>query len=268
MLSIKRNSIWCYYLSRFISLTVINTNGNKTLKKLSDIYREVFHSFNNTQSTPPVEVTFYPYTGIHHTIRVREGQVYVRIADVCRDMSKDGQVALAHILVAKLLRRRVPKWARDVYSDQIKTPEMRERAAKSKLERGRKVVTTDKGEAYNLTQIFRDLNKRYFRGRLPKPVLTWSTRKTYRILGHHDSTHQTIVVSRSLDSLDVPKYVVEYIVFHEMLHIKHPTVHHNGRRYNHTPAFRADEEQFEHFHTAERWIERNVRRLQRNAKKK
>jgi hypothetical protein len=62
--------------------------------------------------------------------------------------------------------------------------------------------------------------------------------------------------------------MVEYIVFHEMLHIHHPTVHHNGRRYNHTPAFRRDEEQFEHFHAAESWIEQNVRKLKRRAKKK
>jgi predicted metal-dependent hydrolase len=103
---------------------------------------------------------------------------------------------------------------------------------------------------------------------VPKPTLTWSARKTYRILGHHDATHDTIVVSKSLDSPDVPRYVVEYIVFHEMLHIHHPTVHHNGRRYNHTPAFRRDEEKFAYYEEAEKWIERNVRKLKRNAKKK
>lgn len=247
---------------------MINITEKNQLQKLSQIYREAFQSFNHTRTIPVVEVSFYPYTSINHTIRVRDGEVYVRIADICRDMSKEGQIALAYILVAKLLRRRVPKWARDIYSDHIKTPEMRERAAENKLTRGRKIVTTDKGDVYNLTEIFRELNKSYFRGRIPKPVLTWSARKTYRILGHHDSTHKTIVVSRSLDSREVPKYVVQYIVFHEMLHIKHPTVHHNGRRYNHTPAFRADEEQFEHFDKAERWIERNVRKLKRNAKKK
>ncbi len=247
---------------------MINNADRNALKELSAIYHEAFESFNDHRKIPPIEVEFYPYTSINHTIRVRSGRAYVRIGDVCRDMSREGHVALAHILVAKLLRRRVPKWATEIYSRQIKTPEMRERAVRNKLERGRKVLTTDKGAVYDLAEIFRDLNKRYFRGRLPKPALTWSVRKTYRILGHHDATHQTIVVSRSLDSADVPRFVVEYIVFHEMLHVKHPTVHHNGRRYNHTPAFRADEEQFEYFEAAENWIERNVRKLKRNARKK
>ena len=145
---------------------------------------------------------------------------------------------------------------------------MREQATENKRSRGRKVISTDKGEVYDLSAIFDELNRVYFRGSLSKPVLTWSARKTYRILGHHDATHDTIVISKSLDSRDAPRYVIEYIVFHEMLHIHHPTVHHNGRRYNHTPAFRRDEENFAYFDQAETWIERNVRKLKRNAKKK
>lgn len=268
MLSIKRNSIRESILSRNISLTVINTQEPAALQTLSKIYQETFRSLNGKMNIPAVDVEFYPYVGINHTIRVRDGGVFVRIAEVCRNMPIEGQRALARILVAKLLRRRVPKDARDVYSSYIKTAEMRARVARNKRARGRKVITTHKGEFYDLSKVFDSLNRRYFDNRLAKPILTWSARKTYRILGHHDSTHKTIVVSKSLDSEDVPKFVVEYIVFHEMLHIKHPTVHHNGRRFNHTPAFRRDEEEFEHFDAAEKWIERNVTKLKRNARKK
>jgi len=51
-----------------------------------------------------------------------------------------------------------------------------------------------------------------------------------------------------------------------MLHIAHPTQHINGRRYNHTAAFKRDERKFAHYTAAERWIESNVRRLKRAAK--
>jgi hypothetical protein len=185
---------------------------------------------------------------------------------MCRDMPPDAQRGLAYILVAKLLRKRVPKEADRIYADYVTTTEMRERSNDRKRSHGRKVVTTAKGDVYDLDEIFDNLNFWYFRGGLAKPVLTWSSRKTYRILGHHDSTHNTIVVSKSLDAADVPRFVVEYIVFHEMLHIHHPTVHHNGRRYNHTPAFRRDERRFPHYRDAEDWIERSVRKLKRRAK--
>jgi hypothetical protein len=85
-----------------------------------------------------------------------------------------------------------------------------------------------KGEVYDLDEIFDNMNFWFFGGKLAKPVLTWSVKKTYRILAHHDATHDTIVVSKSLDSRRVPRYIVEYIVYHEMLHIHHPTVHHKG----------------------------------------
>ncbi len=238
------------------------------MSAIKEKYREAFHAMDKDREVPEIDVRFYPYIGINHTIRVRDGKVFVRISEVCRDMDLLGHQALAYILVAKLFRRRVPKRAREVYSSFIKTAEMREQVTENKRTRGRKVVSTDKGAVYDLSAIFDLLNRSYFRDSLQKPVLTWSARKTYRILGHHDATHDTIVVSKSLDSPDVPRYVVEYIVFHEMLHIHHPTVHHNGRRYNHTPAFRRDEEKFAYFEESEKWIENNVRKLKRNAKKK
>ena len=235
---------------------------------ISDFYEEAFRAFNGKRMMPEIDVRFYPYIGINHTIRVREGRVFVRIAEICREMPPIGHQALAFILVAKLLRKKVPQHAREIYSRFIKTQEIREKAAENKRARGRKVVSTHKGVVYDLRKIFERLNRDYFRGSIPVPVLSWSARKTYRILGHHDSTHETIIISRSLDAYDVPKYVVEYIVFHEMLHIHHPTQHRDGRRYNHTPQFRKDERKFAYFEEAERWIERNVRKLKKNAKRK
>ncbi|HLM59860.1 MAG TPA: hypothetical protein VK308_03550, partial [Pyrinomonadaceae bacterium] len=107
----------------------------------------------------------------------------------------------------------------------------------------------------------------YFQDSIEKPTLSWSARKTYRILGHHDATHKTIIISKSLDEVKVPRYVVEYVVFHEMLHIFHPTKHRDGRRYNHTPQFRRDERKFAYFEAAEKWIEQNAGRLKQRVKR-
>jgi hypothetical protein len=247
---------------------VINTTSVTPVEEIREFYKEAFERFDGTRKVPPIEVSFYPYIGLNQTIRVRDGRVFVRIADMCRDMPREPHRALAHILVAKLLRKRVPVQADRVYSEYIDSDEMRDRSHDRKRSHGRKIVTTSKGEVYDLDQIFDDLNFWYFGERLVKPVLTWSVKKTYRILAHHDATHETIVVSKSLDSRDVPRFVVEYIVFHEMLHIHHPTVHHNGRRYNHTAAFRRDEQKFKDYEAAEVWIEENVSKLKRRARKK
>lgn len=231
-------------------------------------YRQAFETYDKSRKPPEIEVSFYPYVGINHTIRVRKGVVYVRIAEICSDLPASAQRALALILVAKLYRRRVPAMAKDVYSAAISTEEYRVRAVANKRKHGRKIIGSAKGRAYDLEKIFDSMNAAYFGGTVAKPTLTWSARKTYRILGHHDATHKTIVVSRSLDSVSVPKFVVEYIVFHEMLHIHHPAKIVNGRRYHHTAVFRRDEQKFRYYEEAESWIERNVRKLKREAKKK
>jgi len=238
-----------------------------SLDRIKTVYEEAFLWFDPKRTVPPLHVSFYPYIGINHTIRIRGGEVFVRIGEICRDMPLQCHRGLAFILVGKLRGRKIPAGARDVYNAYIKSDFIRERAADQKRERGRKVVTSTKGEIYDLDVIFDKVNEQYFRFRVPKPQLTWSARKTYRILGHHDAQLNHIAISRSLDSRDVPRFVVEYVVFHEMLHIMHPTQHINGRRYNHTPAFKADEQKFLHYHAAERWIENNVRRLKRVAKR-
>jgi hypothetical protein len=174
---------------------------------------------------------------------------------------------LAYILVGKLLQKPIPAGATEVYNLYIDSDAIRERAKKDKRARGRKVVTTTKGDVYDLDEIFASMNQRYFGGYIRKPTLTWSAKKTYRILGHHDSTHDTISISRSLDSRDVPRYIVEYVLFHEMLHVAHPAKQINGRRYYHTPEFKRDERLFARYEEAEAWIERNVRKLKRAARR-
>ncbi|MBP9664279.1 MAG: M48 family metallopeptidase [Pyrinomonadaceae bacterium] len=231
-------------------------------------YKEAYRFYDPKRAVPPIHVSFYPYIGINHTIRIRSGEVFVRIGTVCSDMPLPCHRGLAYVLVGKLLRKRIPAGAREVYAAYSKSDALRERAAVNKRARGRKVVTSSKGAVYDLDEIFDAVNSHYFAGSIPRPVLTWSARKTYRILGHHDATHDHVAISRSLDSASVPQYIVEYVVFHEMLHIAHPTKHINGRRYNHTPAFRRDERKFAQYDDAEVWIERNVRKLKRAAKKK
>ncbi len=237
------------------------------IQQINELYAEAFRWYDPKRACPAIHVSFYPYVGINHTIRIREGQIFVRIGTICLEMPLACHKGLAYILVGKLLRKKIPVGARAVYSAYVKSDTIRLQAADNKRAKGRKVVTTSKGKVYDLDEIFESINRDYFRHAIEKPVLTWSARKTYRILGHHDATHDHITISTSLDSLDVPRYVVEYVVFHEMLHIAHPTKHVNGRRYNHTPAFKRDEQKFAYYQEAERWIERNVRKLKREAKR-
>jgi hypothetical protein len=209
-----------------------------------------------------IEVRFYPYAGLHHTIRVRSGRVYVRISDVFRSAPPEVIRALAFLLVARLLSRKPPRDEERLYRSYAFSPEVLRAADLARRQRGRKVISTANGRVYDLNRIFLRVNRNQFDGEIEKPVLTWSKRRTRSILGHHDAAHNTITISKTLDSPEVPEWFVEYIMFHEMLHIKHQARIINGRRYYHTPAFRAEEKSYPKYEQAQEWLDRVIRTRQ------
>lgn len=226
----------------------------------SDAFRQLERGRRFRPDISDIEVKFYPYAGLHHTIRVRAGRVYVRLSDLFQTAPPEVIRALAFLLVARLLSRKAPRDQERIYRAFAFSPQLLRASDLARRQRGRKIVSSAQGAVYDLEKIFARLNRRYFGGEMEKPVLTWSQRRARSILGHHDAAHDTITVSKTLDSPDVPEWFVEYILFHEMLHIKHPARIINGRRYYHTSAFRSEEKSYPRYEQAQEWLDRVVRK--------
>ncbi len=229
------------------------------MKDLPKYFADAFRNLGSGRGVPAIEIRFYPYAGLNHTIRLRSGRVYVRLSDICEGSPPEVMRSLAFLLVARLLGKRVPKLHDRIYREYSLTPEVMRSSDIARRRRGRKMLTSAQGEIYDLAKIFAKLNRRYFGNELEKPALTWSQRRTRSILGHHDRVYQSITISKTLDSEDVPEWFVEYILYHEMLHIKHPARLIKGRRYYHTTAFRQDERRFPYYQEAQQWLERVAR---------
>jgi len=238
--------------------------SNLHLKKVfCDAFRQLDRGGKRFQpDVAGIEVKFYPYAGLHHTIRVRAGRIFVRLSDLFQTAPPEVIRALAFLLVARLLSRKAPRDQERIYRSYAFSPQLLRASDIARRQRGRKVISSANGEIYDLERIFAKLNRRYFAGEIEKPVLTWSRRRARSILGHHDAAHDTITISKILDSREVPEWFIEYIVFHEMLHIKHPARIVNGRRYYHTNSFRAEEQSFPRYQHAQEWLDHVVRKRQ------
>ena len=223
------------------------------------IFADTFRHLGGNRGIPPIDVRFYPYAGLRHTIRLRSGRVYVRLSDICKDSPPEVLRALAWILVSRLLGKRVPAIHDRVYRDYSLTPSVMRASDLVRRGRGRKQISSAQGEVYDLDRMFAKLNRKFFNSEISKPTLTWSQRRTRSILGHHDHLYDSITISKTLDSKEVPEWFVEYILYHEILHIKHPAKLIKGRRYYHTSAFRLDERRFPHYEQAQRWLEQLAR---------
>ncbi len=125
--------------------------------------------------------------------------------------------------------------------------------------------TSSVGDYYNLQAGYDQLNAQYFNSNLAPCQLTWGSRMTYRKYGHYDLLRDTIMISKSLDSNVVPSYVVDFVLYHEMLHKRLGVEVINGRRYAHTPEFRRLEKQFPQYEQAEAFLGKLSRQTRRKS---
>lgn len=133
--------------------------------------------------------------------------------------------------------------------------------------RVRKPVLRPEGAALDLREVFAEINERYFEGRIEARI-TWGKAATGAAcrrrrsaslqLGSYSYEDKLIRVHGVLDEPSVPRYVVEAVVHHEMLHADMPPEVRNGKRYYHTPEFRRRERLYRNLWRAERWIADNL----------
>ena len=220
------------------------------------IFARVFVALKPRTPVPLIQVEFRRFANPNSLIQMKQGNISVRITDVLDQAPASVIESLAWVLLSKLFRKPVPNPELLGYRKYLQRKEMRDRIHTVRQERGRKLVSAAQGEVYDLDEVFDQLNFRYFFGLMPRPAIGWSLRVSRGILGHYDSSHHTIVLSKRLDLSDVPRMVVEYVMFHEMLHIKFPAEHRSGRRCVHTQAFKAAERQFESYASAREALKR------------
>ncbi len=112
------------------------------------------------------------------------------------------------------------------------------------------------GTCYNLDELFDQVNREYFASSLVKPRLIWSRIKTYRKFGHYEPARDRVIMSSTLDDASIPEFVVEFVLYHELLHKYYDATWVNGRRMVHTPAFRRHERKFKLYKEASGWIKK------------
>ena len=218
------------------------------------IFEQEYRALRPRAPMPSFDIRFRRFTSMNTTIRLREGGIKANLSDILEGAPDPILHAIAHILLAKLYRKPVDpthnhRFRRFATSDAVVRQSERIRQA-----RGRKRISTTRGDHYDLDEIFDTLNIRFFHGLMGKPLLTWSEHSARRLLGHYDSAHNTIMISRVFDRRTTPRYAVEYLMYHEMLHLRHPVKAKNGRRCVHSREFQQDEKLFPELELAKRYL--------------
>jgi hypothetical protein len=221
-----------------------------------EIFLRVFQNLHPRTATPAVSVEFCEFANANSFIRLDKGAVQVRLTDILRDAPAPIVEALAYILFSKLYRKPVPRVFNHRYRLYLNRRDIRQALEVLRKERGRKQVSSPQGDCHDLVELFESINARYFNGLMARPDLGWSLRPSRTTLGHYDPSHHMIVLSKTLDQSKVPRLAVEYVMFHEMLHLRYPVEHRGSRRCVHTVEFKKAEKQFADLQKAKECLKR------------
>lgn len=105
---------------------------------------------------------------------------------------------------------------------------------------------------------FNKVNEKYFFGLIEKPNLIWHN--SIRRLGSYEYGTDTISISRIIEP---DEGLLDYVMYHEMLHKKHKFYESNGRTFHHTREFRKMEKSFENSSEMEERLKSLMRQKRR-----
>ena len=199
------------------------------------IFQFEYRALRPRAPMPPIHVRFRRFTSLNTTIRLRKGEIHTSLSDLLEGAPESVLHAIAHILLAKLYRKPIDRAHNLRYKRFASSAAVTRQTELVRTARGSKRYFGPEGRYFNLDDVFDSLNTRFFGGMLGRPDLTWSEHHAKRSLGHYDAAHNTIVVSRVFDRPSSPRYAIEYLLYHEMLHLKHPVRTRGLRRCIHSP---------------------------------
>ena len=116
-----------------------------------------------------------------------------------------------------------------------------------------KVKTDEK-----LEEAFNRVNEKYLFGLIEKPNLVWGN-FSVRKLGHYEYGSDTISVSKIFKNSD--NDILDYVMYHEMLHKKYKFHNKGARNFHHTNEFKESERAFENSHLMESKISRFIMKI-------
>jgi len=225
----------------------------------SPLFERMFTRLGCDGRPPRFRVEFYPYSSLVLTIRRREDVVHVRFSDLMRRAPLSVLESAAALLLARMYRRKPSRELTEPYLEYARSDRTRSRMNHMRRSRVRLASTNPRGLQFDLDRLFEELNGKYFEGQLQRPHIGWSSRSWRRQFGCYDPGPNQILLNRRMDRPGVAQCAVEYVLYHEMLHVKHPTRRSGCSMVSHSREFRAEEKRFPDFERARKILDRLAR---------
>jgi len=205
-----------------------------------------------------VSIEYVPYAEVKHTWRRDGDRLELRISDYLQGAPEDVVESLAWYLVSRAVGRRCPRGKAGLYLGFVRSRRLWSENGEIYLSRAKNLSLNPVGAHRDLRMTFEYVNSFYFSRRLDQPTLAWTSESPSKRLGFYFSALDLLAVNKVLDSEAVPRYVLEFVVYHELLHHVNARDGRPLRRVHHTKEFKRQERLFRSYGDAEVWLRRLV----------
>ena len=209
------------------------------MKLTEQAFKELFPEKNLENYELKIKYTdkFKPYNA---NVRYAGNSLQFNLSRKWRTVSREIQTGLIQGLMLKIFKEKKKTMNIDLYNNFIRN-----------LHISIPKIINDP----ILEDSFNRVNENYFFGLIDKPNLTWHV--SIRRLGSYEYGTDTISISQILDT---DKDLLDYVMYHEVLHKKHKFYEKNGRSFHHTREFKQMEKQFHNSEEMEVRIKSLLRR--------
>lgn len=214
-----------------------------------------------------IKTKFKNYSHLKCTAKLRYNHLQVFASKAYSQTTQEVLNGLVLHVLLRLFKFKQKRFAKHLveYRKFVASKQAKEISKELAKTNGRIKQNNAFGQAYDLHRVAAKVL--FDHGSLLKdtlvPELSWSNTKSRRLLARHDEHSNRIVVSKLFDSINVPQFVVEYLVYHELLHAKWGIKFNetNFARKIHSKQFKDDEKKFIQYRQAIDWINKNLRYL-------
>ncbi|NLI73343.1 MAG: M48 family metallopeptidase [Euryarchaeota archaeon] len=214
---------------------------------------EAFNSIGKKSGFVDIVARFAPYKEFKNTWKYSNKSIQFNISDYMKGASYEVLEDLAISLYSKLSENSRKTIYTPTLLSWLKSKEFIEQNQALYLHRSRNLSLDHQGEVYDLQDAYISLKDQGFVDDCPDAVLNWTIRNNRRRVGYCSILMQVVAISSILDSIAVPPYVSEYVLYHELLHLQDGF--RPDRRY-HNPDFRRRERLYPHWKESEEWLRR------------
>jgi hypothetical protein len=243
-------SLRAYQWLRFLSDENHLSSHLKALQRTSLQVESLRPKFPARLRSLPVEVRYYNLPGLYRS-QVVDGRLLLVVNEAFIEAPPSVMENMIWVVLLPKQRKKAPLAEVRQYADAQTFIELAQKINNRALESGAEL---SRGRYHDLKASFERVNRRYFQNQMAIPRLVWGQRLSKRKLGHYQPATDTLQVSRTLDNADVPAFVVDFIVYHELLHKQLGARVAAGRHYSHTPEFKQAERRFHRYQQAQDFL--------------